>query len=226
MLKIIIFCQLFLILPINGELANSKNAIQCTNDVEIQWEKVNITKLISIIPQDIKEVFDNITTENTLYLQNILHTLYRFVTSDNTKVNEKILDKFTHTNVSLVEEFKNLWVRMIGGSNGITKNGNEFLKKLIQFHYTVLEYVTSDKETTIDYKRLREEVYKIAQEYLNLTNNDRNSFSSSFPSLSNFFNNKILLDALREIKPNSSIKDYTNIRNKLINAIIEKKLSK
>lgn len=60
MLKIIIFCQIFLILTINGELANSKDAIQCSNDVGIQWGKVNITKLISIIPQDIKEVFDNV----------------------------------------------------------------------------------------------------------------------------------------------------------------------
>uniref|UniRef100_A0A0K0EHI7 Uncharacterized protein n=1 Tax=Strongyloides stercoralis TaxID=6248 RepID=A0A0K0EHI7_STRER len=205
---------------------DSKNGTLKDNDIKIEWEKVKINKLINIIPKNIQSLYDNITNEDTFHLQNILHILYYFMVSDKINLNEEILDQFTYKNVSLIDEFKKLWMKLFNKSNNLTKNSKLFLDKLIQFHYTVLEYVINEDGTTIDYKRLQKEVYKMAQEYLNLTDNDRNSFALSFPSLSNFFNNKILLDFLKKIKPDSSIKDYINIRNGLINAIIEKKLSK
>ncbi|CEF64959.1 Nematode fatty acid retinoid binding family-containing protein [Strongyloides ratti] len=195
------------------------------NNLKIKFKNVNVSKSISILPKNIKIVDDNITDESTLHLQNILHKLCNFIISNKTNLNDEILDKFTYKNVSMVNEFKKLWMKLFDISNNITENSNIFLKKLIQFHYTVLEYVVNEDGTTIDYKRLREEVYKIAQAYLKLTDTDRNSFSSSFPSLSNFFNNKILLDTLKKIKPDSSIKDYIDIKDYLIDAIIKKKLS-
>uniref|UniRef100_A0A0N4ZZA0 Fatty-acid and retinol-binding protein 1 n=1 Tax=Parastrongyloides trichosuri TaxID=131310 RepID=A0A0N4ZZA0_PARTI len=204
-----IFC--IFLFPLNVWTKNDEP----TPIVRIEWEKVNLTDLITYIPNEFKQIFENITQEDTLNLINILNTFHHIILED-----DKILEKFTNQNISLVKSFKSLWKKIISKPNNITRKGNEFLKNLTKFHHDILENIISTNKEMIDYKRLRIEVYEITQEYLKLDDIDRMSFASSFKSLSNFFNNSILLNTLKSIKPNSSINDYINIRNRLINAII------
>uniref|UniRef100_A0A0N4ZDD0 DUF148 domain-containing protein n=1 Tax=Parastrongyloides trichosuri TaxID=131310 RepID=A0A0N4ZDD0_PARTI len=168
--------------------------------------------LLKVIPPKLNEsektqlLNDVISFKNNLKTKMENFNLEEFINNLYSKLPEAVKQKLEQLKNDLMERY-----------NKISENAKNFFTNYFNQLKETIEKIKKGEAITED--DITDGNYKLIQEYLNLSEDDRNSIGSAFPTLSNFVNNEEFLKLLREITEESTIEDYNNIGKQIFEKI-------
>uniref|UniRef100_A0A0N4ZDD1 Fatty-acid and retinol-binding protein 1 n=1 Tax=Parastrongyloides trichosuri TaxID=131310 RepID=A0A0N4ZDD1_PARTI len=130
---------------------------------------------------------------------------------------DDIKSAFSGVSEELVTKLKGLHETLTEKYNKLDDNVKTFFTNYISYLKELYEKIKSGASLasiTDDEKRAK--AYKLVQDYLALSDDDRNSIGNAFETLKNLVNNEKLLTPLRTLTESSTLEQYKEVSKQII----------
>uniref|UniRef100_A0A0N4ZDC9 DUF4476 domain-containing protein n=1 Tax=Parastrongyloides trichosuri TaxID=131310 RepID=A0A0N4ZDC9_PARTI len=177
------------------------------------------SSILKIVPTEIVEFYKDLTESDKAQL---LKAAIRLGMKVKTKIVNISSDDVRNVFLGIPEDLSNklaeVQEKLIVKYNKMNDNAKNLFTNYATYLKEKIEAL-KNAGTTISDKDQIEMAYKLVEEYLALSEDDRKSIGDAFETLNNFVNNDKLIQPLKTLSATSTLDDFTSVRLQILESL-------